>query len=188
MAKYTYRAESYKKNAPTQTLKKYIKPALYPLIIISILFVPLRMFVVFPVKIKTDSMENRIKERSYGFFLRPNVSKLSTGDIVLVQNSQSNLLHLCKVVALPGDKIKMKDKKMEVFGPEANSSKLSIDLNLGKQFVKNPLEIYFPGMQDISIRLPEGEFYCINENRQNIQDSRVWGSFSIANMVGIYLF
>lgn len=111
------------------------------------------------VEVTGTSMEPMIKEGTNLTVVRK--SEYKRGDVVVCEGKldRTKLFVHC-IIGLPGDAVKVRDSTVFI-----NGSALS------EPYISSP-----PRYQVESIRIPEGRFYALGDNRNNSADSHIWGS------------
>lgn len=173
-----------------------------------------RSFVMEPFRIPSGSMIPSllvkdflvVSKYSYGVKLPIthdtiiNVSKPKRGDVVVfrypLDESQN---YIKRVIGLPGDRIQYQNnvltingKRMPVSNPEY-SSYIDVSGRLHNvTILQEDLDGVKHNMQvdhnrrsiDVDIRVPEGHYFMMGDNRDNSNDSRSWGPVPEENLVG----
>ena len=73
-----------------------------------------------------------------------------------------------RIIGLPGEKIEYKDSELYVNG----------------KFVEDPFATNYSFTDDVSITIPEGEYYVLGDNRHVSLDSRTFGTFNKKQIIG----
>jgi signal peptidase I len=149
-------------------------------IIISLaIFLVLYMFVFQPHQVNGQSMYPTLENGEYlltnKFTYRFNEPKY--GDIVVFKApNHEELDYIKRIVALPGDRIKIVDGKFYVNGYELDESLyLVADVNtFGERFLKSNQETV----------VPPNSYFVAGDNRSNSSDSRDFGPVPEKNIVG----
>ncbi len=148
-----------------------------------------------------DIKSNNIRPRIFGMDIYKIPSKsmqplLNPGDIIVIsnkayletainrneiivfnrtlnKNSNKTIPFIKRVVALSGDRLKIEKGSVFVNGSPIPES-----------YIKNSNKIkpYSLGMAEI--RIPEGKLFVLGDNRDNSNDSRMFGVISTSNVVG----
>jgi signal peptidase I len=87
------------------------------------------------------------------------ISSPKIGDVIafLPNGNQNSHYYVKRIVAVPGDKLIVRDGVLYVNGIES-------------AWVKEPLE--FPGITQNELVLKTGEFFCLGDNADESEDSR----------------
>jgi signal peptidase I len=181
-------ADTFKKS----TIREYFES----IVIAVILALFVRTWVVQAFKIPTGSMENNLLIGDHllvnKFVFGPSptpveravlpVRDIRRGDVIVFKYPDDPERDFIKrVIGLPGETVEMRNKKMYIDGrpldepyvhflePASNSAEVtSYDVRENYHLV----------------RVPEGQYFVMGDNRDNSQDSRYWGFLPRANIKG----
>ena len=170
----------------------------------------LRSFVVEPFQIPSGSMRPTLEigdfilvnKFTYGLRLPVTNTKLidlgepERGDVMVFRFPQDPSVNFIKrVIGLPGDRIRYEDKQLFINGEpvskllveESDTAKLDevlLEESLGD--TSHPIYNDFrnPGPQMRELRVPEGHYFMMGDNRDHSNDSRYWGFVPEENIVG----
>ncbi|HJO04428.1 MAG TPA: signal peptidase I [Acidobacteriota bacterium] len=155
------------------TLREYLESIL----IAAILALFIRTFVFQAFKIPTGSMEPNLLVGDHivvnkfvygpggsGSFMLP-TAEINRGDVIVFRAPQEPDKDFIKrVVGIGGDKIEVRDGVVLV----------------NDEIVDEPFALHtsnFGSHRDYGpIQVPEGEYFCMGDNRDNSRDSRYWGT------------
>jgi signal peptidase I len=172
-------------------LWEVIKVFILALVIIT----PIRVFLFQPFFVEGASMEPNFKDGDYLivnelgykktavgtdsltlFELNP-FKSLERGDIVVFRYPKDETKFFIKrIVGLPGEKIKVSGGKVVVFNPEhPNGTVLDESDYLGKGFQT---------AKDVTVSIPEDEYFVMGDNRSFSFDSRDWGPLKKDEIIG----
>ncbi len=174
------------------TVREYFES----IIIAVILALFVRTWVVQAFKIPTGSMENNLLIGDHllvnKFVFGPSptpveravlpVRDIRRGDVIVFKYPDDPERDFIKrVIGLPGETVEMRNKKMYIDGkpldepyvhflePASNSAEVTSD---------DVRENYH------LVRVPEGQYFVMGDNRDNSQDSRYWGFLPRTNIKG----
>lgn len=98
------------------------------------------------------------------------------GDIIVFKYPKDTSKFFTKrVIGLPGDVIEVHDKQLYRNGEQI----IENYLNSSKRNFK-----YAPLDNMKAIRIPQNEYFVLGDNRDNSDDSRIWGTVPYANIHG----
>ena len=130
-----------------------------------------RSFVAEPVNVEGDSMNPSLF--SHQTMLVEKVSNVyelpARGNVVIVHYPGSESNYVKRVIALPGEKVEIKDSTVYI-----NDEPLFEDYTSGDEYAD---------MQAVVV--PENSIFVMGDNRANSQDSRMVGSIPRERIVGV---
>lgn len=130
------------------------------------------------------------------------VGELQRGDVVVFFPPHEDRYFIKRLIGLPGDVIEIVDNVVYVNGTALEQTPVGIDPVVRREGMCGaPYTIYEESIGDDSHRMrkcptsgrrwngrrwivPEGEYFMMGDNRDNSQDSRVWGTVPDKNIVG----
>ena len=136
------------------------------------IFLFVYLLVLQPHKIKGDSMQPNFPDGE--FLLTDKVSyrfrEPQRGDVIVFEAPGSGGEEFIKrIIALPGEKISLKEGKVYVNGRLLQESYLANSVRtLSGSFIKESREVL----------VPEGNYFVMGDNRAASSDSRTWGYVS----------
>ncbi|HKK05733.1 MAG TPA: signal peptidase I [Gammaproteobacteria bacterium] len=193
--------------SPQEPLLVEYARSFFPVILVVLL---LRSFVVEPFRIPSGSMLPTlfigdfilVSKFSYGLRLPVLDTKfLDTGephrgDVMVFRYPRNpSEDYIKRVIGVPGDKVEYRNKVLYINGKKMSQMPAGhyidsygqrLDMRLEDlggvkhDIIINPA---FPG-RDFSVTVPPHSYFAMGDNRDNSNDSRVWGFVPEANLVG----
>jgi len=140
------------------------------------------LFVGIPLKITGNSMVPTLLdgEQVFAEKLSINNNSIKRGEIIIIkQPEQPKVLLIKRVIGLPNDNIEIKDSFVFVNDLKINEPYLSPNTKTsGYDKIPN----------NTKIRIDEGKYLLLGDNRENSADSREWGLIDERLIVGKALF
>lgn len=187
-------------------------------LLLTIFFaIVIRLFVISPYKIPTNTMNPALLSGDYVFVYKlpyglsipffkkiGEIKKPSYGDIVLFSYPKKpGTKFIKRIVGLPGDRIEYRNKELYI-----NNKKLEYEELESSSFnhIKNYYNLEFKTEKQGSsmyqvvhnkdqlsehlapILVPPGEAFLLGDHRDNSDDSRYWGTIPLKNLDGTVKF
>ncbi len=147
-------------------MKEKIK-GIIPYIIIFIVVIIIRTFIVTPVRVNGDSMENTLTEGQM-LILNKFDNSFERYDVVVIDESITGSAVIKRIYALPGETVSIENGIVYV-----NDKKIDDDFRVVT--TDDNLE---------KITLNNNEYFVLGDNREISLDSRVFGSVNIDDIEG----
>lgn len=150
----------------SDTIKKIIKEYL-PYVIVIIVVLLFKQFFFAPVRVNGSSMDNTLKDKEIlllniiDYKLNDNIKRY---DIVVVDIEKEFLIK--RVIGLPGDIVRCVDNKLYINGKE-----------IKEEYAKGETS-------NFEVKVRDGEYFVLGDNREVSLDSRAFGSFKRNQIVG----
>lgn len=144
----------------SQEIKKsnFFSDWVVPIVIAVILAILINRFLIFKVKIPSESMVPTLNVGDRLFVTRVyNPEKLKGGDIVVFYSEEKNEDMIKRLIGLPGDKIVIKDGTVIVNNETLKENYIGTADNYNGEFI-----------------VPEGKYFFLGDNRYWSLDSRYW--------------
>lgn len=162
-------------------MKKNIK-SLIKVVLVVLVTVVVFKFVVIPVRIEGNSMNDTLEDEDIALMQAIGVTESSIArfDIVVINSSELHEKIIKRVIGLPGETIEYKDDKLYVNG------KYVAEDFLDQSFMEQQKKTYSSEnfTKDFKVTLSKGQFFVLGDNRLNSTDSRALGAFTISDIVG----
>lgn len=147
-----------------------------------ILAILIRIFIAEPRYIPSDSMlptlhtGDRLVVEKVSYHFHPP----KTGDIVVFEPPEQlqslgyrkDQVFIKRIIGKPGETVSVRDGKVYVN-----------DRPLSENYIAEP-----PDYQLVSVKVPEAEFFVMGDNRNDSNDSHIWGFLPKQNIIGRAIF
>ncbi len=131
------------------------------------------------------------------------------GDVIVFKYPKDTTINYIKrVVGLPGDKFKIRDKVLYINGQEIKTEKLvdpKLEAGIENDNDRRELTLYSEDLLGVKhpvlynmvnllnsdfgeITIPTGRLLCLGDNRDRSSDSRIWGFVPLENIKGKAMF
>lgn len=129
-----------------------------PILISLVLAILINKFLIFKVKIPSESMVPTLNVGDRLFVTRVySPEKLKRGDVVVFYSDEKNEDMIKRLIGLPGDKVVIKDGVVTVNGETLKENYIGTADNYNGEF-----------------EVPEGKYFFLGDNRYWSLDSRYW--------------
>lgn len=164
-------------------MKNIVKEWL-PYIIIIVVVVLIRSYIITPVVVRGDSMDDTLHDGEVLFLskIHYRVDDIKRFDIVVVKDIDNDLI-IKRVIGLPGDDIEYRDNVLHINGKESNKS-FSDDET--EDFTLE--EICEISDIDCNGKIPDDMYLVLGDNRDISADSRIKGLISREQILGKTIF
>lgn len=150
------------------------------LLIAAGLVILIRWFIFAPFIVEGPSMEPNFHtgERLIVNKIIYSIRHPERGEVV-VFHAPAGIDYIKRVIAVPGEKVKIENNKVYVNGEELKEEYLQEVID---ERAKNGQQYNSPGLAETTV--PEGMVFVLGDNRPNSQDSRMIGSVPYGEIVG----
>lgn len=150
------------------------------LFIAAILVIIIRWFIFAPFIVDGPSMEPNFhtRERLIVNKIIYNIRTPERGEVV-VFHAPSGVDYIKRVIALPGEKIRIQNNKVYINGEELKEPYLQEAIDDYKTRTGSNYNVDFS-----EVTVEEGKVFVMGDNRVNSQDSRVIGAVAFDKIVG----
>lgn len=167
---------------PATSIKNHIVDFIQSIVVIGAIFALIYLFVAQPHKVSGNSMVPTFHNGDYIMTdkVTYRVSQPQRGDIIVLKNPRDeNQDFIKRIIALPGDSIKIEED--QVFINDLLIQELYLPIGI----------LTRPGnfLQDSeSIKVPENQYFVFGDNRNASSDSREWGAITEQEIIGRVIF
>lgn len=145
---------------------EFILKECIPYIITILLVILVKKFIVSPIKVNGDSMNDTLQDGDIMILdiVGYRFSKIKRFDIVVVDRGKEYIIK--RVIGLPGETIEYKDNELYVDGKKIED-----------QYGSDRTE-------DFTVKVPKDSYFVLGDNRTNSLDSRYFGPFRRNKILG----
>ena len=160
-------------------MKKNIKE-LVPYLIIVIVVVFIRSYIITPVIVRGDSMDDTLKDGQVLFLNKINYrfNNIKRFDIIVIKDEDNDLI-IKRVIGKPGDYVEYKDNILYI-----NNKKVKDKYGNGETLDFNLEEICNITDTNCKGKIPKDKYLALGDNREVSADSRVKGLFTRKQILG----
>ncbi len=154
----------------------FMKDWIYPFLAAFVLFLFVRQFVFFNVKVPTGSMLPTIQLQDRILVTRIyNFDKIQRGDILVFDSQENGKTLIKRLIGLPGDTIKlMPNGEVYVNGKLSEEDYVKNQIN-EEEFNKGLYTTFSYGNMELGeYIIPEGHYFFLGDNRSSSVDARYW--------------
>jgi len=154
----------------------FMKDWIYPFLGALVLFLLIRQFVFFNVKVPTGSMLPTIQLQDRILVTRIyNFDKIERGDILVFDSQENGKTLIKRLIGLPGDTIKlMPNGELYVNGTLSEENYVKHQIN-EEEFNKGLYTTFSYGNMELGeYTIPEGHYFFLGDNRSSSVDARYW--------------
>jgi len=149
-------------------VKNFIKE-IYPYLIIIAVVVLIRTFLFTPIRVDGPSMNPTLKNGD--IMILNKVAKVDRFDIVVIKSKRINDVLIKRIIALPGETLEVNNGVIYI-----NGKKIKDKYGYGKT-------------SDVGkMKIPDGEYFVMGDNRTVSADSRLFGTFRKEEIKGTTKF
>lgn len=163
----------------------YFVDVIETIVVAAAIFVVVYLFLLQPHQVKGASMEPNFHDNEY--ILTDKISyrfgEPKRGDVIIFKSpTNTDLDFIKRVIALPGEKIEIKDGKIVIYNKENPNG---ITLNENYQTVQ-PTSLDRDGFlkEGTAVEVQADSYIVLGDNRLQSYDSRAWGAVPKKNIIG----
>lgn len=146
--------------------------------VISVLII--RNFLVQPFLVYGSSMEPNFHNNDYLLIdeISYRFKKPERGEVVVFKYpGDESYYYIKRIIGLPGEEVQIKNGKVEIFNQNFPNG-----FALDESYI--PLGLETTGKEE-KIKLGEGQYFVLGDNRKFSFDSRGWGSLNEKEIIGV---
>ena len=166
---------------PARDFMYFVLDLLKTGVIVFILAFALRYFAVQPFIVDGESMESSFVNNEYLLAEKMSYifSQPKRGDVVVFRYPNNpSVSYIKRIIGLPGETVKIVDKKVMVENIEYPEGKI-----LNEQYLDQST-ITVTNESNFSVTLGTDEYFVLGDNREHSSDSREWGKLPRKNIIG----
>ena len=142
---------------------------LIPYAIIVFLVIIIRTYIATPVRVDGNSMRKTLEDGD--ILLLYKMAKFERNDIIVLDEKEDNEIIIKRIIALPGETIKIQNGKIYINDKEYNDEFAYGDTSDYEQ-----------------VTLDEDEYFILGDNRLISKDSRYFGTITEDEIIGKVVF
>lgn len=155
-----------------------------PYVVIILVVIVIRQFIVTPVVVRGDSMDDTLRDGEVLFLSKINyyISDIDRFDIVVIKDIDDDLI-IKRVIGMPGDSIEYKDDILYINGKKSNrvfTDDITDDFTL-----EDICEI---NDDSCNGKIPDDMYLVLGDNRDVSADSRIKGLIKRDQILGESVF
>ena len=142
---------------------------LIPYVFIVFLVIIIRTYIATPVRVDGNSMRKTLEDGD--ILLLYKMAKFERNDIIVLDEKEDNEIIIKRIIALPGETIKIQNGKIYINDKEYNDEFAYGDTSDYEQ-----------------VTLDEDEYFILGDNRLISKDSRYFGTITEDEIIGKVVF
>lgn len=154
---------------------------LIKIVIISLaIIIPIRAYVAQPFYVEGASMEPNFYDKEYLIVneIGYRFTKPERGDVVIFRPPNNyKVYYIKRIIGLPNETVEIKDNQIKIYN-EGNPDGFVLDES---QYLNKE---NFYSTEEVNIKLEDGQYFVLGDNRRNSLDSRRLGPINFANIKG----
>ena len=149
------------------------------IIIISLaIIIPIRYYLVQPFFVKGACMEENFHDGDYLLIdeISYRLEVPRRGDVIVFRYPENQTQFFIKrIIGLPGETVEIKNNTVKIYNSEFPKG-----LIVKEDYLSSSQETF----GNLQVKLSEGEYYVLGDNRKHSSDSRAWGSLDKSLITG----
>lgn len=161
--------------APKSRFRNFLENVLY-IVIAAGLALFVQAFIARPFIVNGSSMDPTFKSNDYLIVdeLTYKFREPARGDVVIFRAPpEPNKFYIKRIIGLPGETISINGTKVTIINT-AHPDGFTLD----ESFIAHPQQ------STLSMKIPEGQYFVMGDNRAGSYDSRSWGTLPETNIRG----
>lgn len=178
----TFDMEPGEEKTPATSLKNHIVDFIQSVVVIGAIFALIYLFIAQPHKVSGNSMVPTFHTEDY--ILTDKVtyrfSNPTRGDIIVLKNPRDeNQDFIKRIIALPGDSLKIEEDQVYI------NDLLVQELYLPTGTLTRSGNFLHDGE---GVKVPANQYFVFGDNRNASSDSREWGAITKKEIIGRVIF
>ncbi|MFO8070014.1 MAG: signal peptidase I [Alkalibacterium sp.] len=184
---FTPRREKFnKKPEKEKSLFQELLSTLIYIIVISGVFLSIRLYVVAPVSVEGASMEPTLEDQDR--LLLYKLGDIERFDVVVFHapddtEDDSEKQYIKRVIGVPGDEITFQDQMLYINGEPIEENYIDLSETSESDLQSLNSNFNLASLQGVE-EVPEGTFFVLGDNRVNSKDSRSFGFIDKESVTG----
>lgn len=184
---FTPRREKYSQNSNEEKslFQELLSTFLY-IIVITGIFLTIRLYVVAPVSVEGASMEPTLEDQDR--LLLNKLGEIERFDVIVFPEPMSNAAgteknYIKRVIGMPGDEIIFEEQVLYINGEPVEEDYIDLSEVSQEDLLARNGNFNLASLQGVE-QVPEDSFFVLGDNRVNSQDSRSFGFIDKDSVTG----
>lgn len=182
---FSPRREKYNKKVPKEKslFQELLSTFLY-IVVITGIFLSIRLYVVAPVSVEGASMEPTLEDQDR--LLLNKIADIERFDIIVFPEPtaiESDKNYIKRVIGMPGDEISFQEQTLYINGEPVDEVYIDLSEVSDEDLLARNGNFNLASLQGVE-QVPEDAYFVLGDNRVNSQDSRSFGFIDKDSVTG----